>query len=378
MPAKLIFASSDKSADMLYATHFIAHDPFIYFEADRKKGIIVSALEYSRAVNEVKSGVEVFEISDIIKNKKSPSPREIMVELNNLFPYNEWQIPNDFPYSIGKYLEKHDLDIKPVDSFLFPEREVHNTDANNVIKNTLHIAESGMQKAVDLLSESTINNENTLSLNGEILTSETIKIAIGIEILKGGGIAENTIVACGKDSSEPHNSGAGPIYANKPIVIDIFPRIMEPSNSTLPSGYWGDISRTFVKGKAPQIVKNAYHAVKLARDGAENYAKAGISPSDIHKFAQKVLDDCDFKTEKINNINLGFFHGLGHGVGLEIHEKPNVSLKNSTPLKENEIITIEPGLYYPQWGGIRLENMVKIEKNGRKILTKFPDNLEIP
>lgn len=378
MPAKLIFASSDKSADMLYATHFIASDPFIYFEADRKKAIIVSALEYSRAVNEVKSGVEVYELSDIIKNNNSPLPKDIMVELHNLFPYNEWQVPNDFPFSIGKYLEKNDLDIKSVDSFLFPEREIKQSNEINALKNALKIAENAMQKAVDLLSESTINNDNTLSLNGEILTSETIKIAIGIEILKGGGIAENTIVSCGKDSSEPHNSGSGPIYANKTIVIDIFPRIMEPIDSTLPSGYWGDISRTFVKGKASKIVKNAYHAVKLARDGSENYAQAGIIPSKIHKFAQKVLEDCGFKTEKVNNINQGFFHGLGHGVGVEIHEKPNVSLKNSTPLKKNEVITIEPGLYYPQWGGVRLENMVKIEKNGREILTNFPDELEIP
>ena len=378
MPAKLIFASSDKSADMLYATHFIASDPFIYFEADRRKGIIVSALEYSRAVNEVKPGIEVFELSDIIKNNKSPLPKDIMVKLHDIFPYNEWLVPNDFPFSIGKYLEKNDLDIKPVDSFLFPKREIKQSNEIKALKNALKIAENAMQKAVDLLAESTINNDKTLSLNGKILTSETLKIAIGIEILKGGGIADNTIVSCGKDSSEPHNSGSGPIYANQTIVIDIFPRIMEPINSTLPSGYWGDITRTFVKGKASPIVKNAYHAVKLARDGAENYAQAGIIPSDIHKFAQKVLKDCGFKTEKANNINQGFFHGLGHGVGLEIHEKPNISLKNSTPLKKNEVITIEPGLYYPQWGGVRLENMVKIEKDGRKILTNFPDNLEIP
>ena len=378
MPAKLIYANSSSCADMLYATGFTACDPFIYFSADRREGIVVSSLEHGRALNEVKTGIEVLEITDIMGEAKPiASVKEILAKMDQLFPYNEWQVPADFPYLLGKFMQEKHIDVNCIEKYFFPERECKTAEEIRALQNGLLLAEKAMQRAANIIADSKVDSKGRLKYGNDILTSEFVKNEIGIEIICGGGVADHTIVACGNHASEPHNTGSGPLYADKPIVIDIFPRVMTPEDKTMPVGYWGDITRTFVKGKAPTIVKNAYIAVTLARDGCENMIKEGIIASDVHKFAQKVFKDCGFETEKKNGIHQGFFHGLGHGVGLEVHEAPSVSLRNSQPLKTGNVITVEPGLYYPEWGGVRLENMVVVQKNDCRVLTQFPDFLEI-
>jgi len=378
MPAKLIYASSNKCADMLFSSGFIACDPFIYFAVDNREGIIVSALEHGRAVNEVNPDIKVYEISDIMGTETPYAPvKDIVLKLTEMFPGNEWQIPADFPYSLGCFLQSKNVDINCIEGRFFPERETKTPEEVRALSNAMRVAEKAMQKAADMIAESKYDNSGMLRLNKEILTSELIKTEIGSEIIRGGGITEHIIVACGKHASEPHNTGSGPLYADTPIAIDIFPRIMEPADNTLSAGYWGDITRTFVKGKAPEIVKDAYRAVKLARDGSEDMIKEGVIASDVHKFAQKILNDCGFVTEKVNGVNRGFFHGLGHGVGLEVHEAPSLSLRNSQPLKAGDVVTVEPGVYYPEWGGVRLEDMIVVREKECEILTQFPDCLEI-
>lgn len=378
MPAKLIYATSNTCADMLYATGFFACDPFIFFSADRQQGIIVSALEQGRAEKEVKRGIKVFEITDIMgPNEPLAQVKDIILKLNEKFPYNEWHVPADFPFSLAKYLLDKKMDIYCDEKRFFPEREVKKSKEIKSLENGLATAEKAMQCTADIIAEAKVDNQGLLLIDGEPVTSEFIKNEIGIAILKCGGTAEHTIVAGGKHGADPHNTGYGPLFAGQPIVVDIFPRVLEPENKNLLPGYWGDMTRTFVKGKAPAQVKKAYQAVKTARDKSQEKIRAGVSGADIHQFAQQILEDSGFKTGKNNNINYGFFHGLGHGVGLEIHEAPSLSLRNPQPLQAGNVVTVEPGLYYPEWGGIRLENMVEIQNDGCRLLTKFPDVLEI-
>ncbi len=171
-------------------------------------------------------------------------------------------------------------------------------------------------------------------------------------------------------SAKPHCKGSGILKAHEPIVIDIFPRLAS-------SGYWGDLTRTVVKGSAPEIVKKAFNAVLEAREKAKEALKAGVIPAEIHQLATDILTQHGFHTGADEQGNYGFFHGLGHGVGLETHEAPRLSSGNFTPLKGNEIITVEPGVYYPQWGGIRLEDMVVIRPDGAECLNKIATFLEI-
>ena len=162
------------------------------------------------------------------------------------------------------------------------------------------------------------------------------------------------------------------LYSNTPIVIDIFPR-------SLTTGYWGDLTRTVVKGKATEIVKKAFIAVRDARDKSKELLHAGVIPEDIHNFCTQYLAEQGFPTGFDGTNNYGFFHGLGHGLGLEIHEAPRLSKRAKEPFKGGEIVTVEPGVYYQQWGGIRMEDLVYINKdgNGIKCLTQIDDTFEI-
>jgi len=232
------------------------------------------------------------------------------------------------------------------------------------------LTEKTMFRAESVIRESTIQDDGKLFWQGKELTSEIIKREINIEAVRGDAAALATIVACGKHGSQPHNTGSGVIMAGQPIVVDIFPRVES-------NGYWGDMTRTFVKGKAEKRVREAYAAVKGARDFAKGYIKAGVIPSELHKKVVAYLEDKGFKTGKSENSYFGFFHGLGHGLGLEIHEQPSVGSVNDKPLEVNNVVTVEPGVYYPEWGGVRLEDVVVVKENGIESFTDYPDCLEI-
>lgn len=374
----LIYASSIQCADLLYSTNFSASDPSLYFEAGKKKYIVVPSLEYERAQLECKKGIVILDREAILSDTLYKTPEELLSKIMELYPCKTWILHKDFPF----YLTKHLIDFMArnklssisktaVGSFIVKRKRKNKYEIEE-IRNALSLAEKAMLKAETILRDSKINNRSELIYQGKKLTSEFIKSEINIEIVRGGGNAPHgTIVASGKQTAIPHDTGTGVIKSNVPIIIDIFPRLEK-------TGYWGDITRTFVKGKASKIVKNAYLAVKEAKDYAKSKVATGIIPDKIHKETVLFLEKQGFKTGKKNNKYFGFFHGLGHGVGLEIHELPRLAPSVTTPLKAGDLFTIEPGVYYSEWGGIRLEDMVYLDNKGQpQFLNSYPDNLEI-
>jgi Xaa-Pro aminopeptidase len=153
-------------------------------------------------------------------------------------------------------------------------------------------------------------------------------------------------------------------------VVDIFPRLKC-------CGYWGDMTRTFVKGRPAPEMKRAYEAVKEARDFSKSVIRAGALPSEIYKSAMNILGKRGFQTGRNERGSYGFFHSLGHGLGLDIHEEPRLSPKNCAPLESGNVVTVEPGLYYPEWGGIRLEDTVVVRKDSAETITSFPTSFEV-
>ncbi len=378
MASKLIFARSSSCADMLYATGFLASDPFLYFETEQEKGVIVSALEFGRAQKETRPGIKIYEPRDIFGRKADrASIAAVIQKLDQIFPKNNWTVPADFPLKLAMQLKRRKVKISPASKPLFPERANKTAPEIAAVKAALQAAENAMAKAMEIIADSKVSCDGCLVYNKKNLTSEMLKFEISMVLLKAGAYADTTIVACGSQAADPHNSGSGPIYAAQPIVIDIFPRILNPINPETPPGYWGDITRTFVKGKAPGKLRKPYDAVKEARDRAKEFIKPGVSGADAFRIAAETLEKHGFKTGKINGVNQGFFHGLGHGVGLDIHEPPTLSLQNPQPLEQGNIVTVEPGLYYPDIGGIRLEDMVLINNDSASQLNSFPDTFEI-
>ncbi|MCQ2379978.1 MAG: M24 family metallopeptidase, partial [Victivallaceae bacterium] len=224
----------------------------------------------------------------------------------------------------------------------------------------------------DILADSSISRNGTLKYDGKPLTSERLRFEIDMRLAELGYTGTGTICAGGLQAACPHEQGHGALYAGTPVVIDIFPR----SDKT---GYFGDMTRTFVKGQAQAIVKKAHRAICEAKRLGISLVRIGAVPSEIHDAANTVLEKAGFTTGNGPNGHHGFFHSLGHGVGLDIHEPPRISPNNSVPLRGGEAVTVEPGLYYPEWGGVRQEDLVLLTKSGRLVTpVTMDDTLEIP
>jgi Xaa-Pro aminopeptidase len=367
---RLIYAASEHSADLLYGCGFSAPDPFIWFESDEHgRGIIVSALEYSRALVEVNNEVTVYRQDQLI-DTGHPDAEALILAMAKKNGIKKFVVPDSFPLGLAEKLRHHRIKLEVAEGSFFPEREFKSTREICYIRDALRLTTVAMERAAEIIGESTINDYEELVWQGRELTSEIVRTEINLTLIKGGGFSDSTIVAGGFDASQPHNRGAGQLWAEQPIVVDIFPRMAD-------TGYWGDMTRTFVKGKAPDIVKRAFDAVREARDRAKELIKPGAIPVEIHQFALDCLKKSGFTTGKNENGHYGFFHGLGHGLGLDIHEAPRLSAANRTPLRGGEVITVEPGLYYPVWGGVRLEDVVVVTEHGCECLTECETILEI-
>ncbi|MCF6176304.1 MAG: Xaa-Pro peptidase family protein [Victivallaceae bacterium] len=367
--ARLIYAASEHSADLLYGCGFAAPDPFIWFEtATGERGIIVSALEYSRALTEVHDGVTVYRQDQFVETGH-PDAEALILAMAKKNAIKRFVVPESFPLGVAEKLRHHRIKLAVIDGCFFPEREFKVDDEIAPIRDALRLTTLAMYRATAIIGEATVNADNELIWQGRALTSEIVRAEINIRLIKGGGFSDSTIVAGGSDGSQPHNRGAGQLFAGQPIVVDIFPRMAD-------SGYWGDMTRTFVKGQAPDIVKRAFNAVREARDRAKELIKPGAIPAEIHQFALECLKNSGFATGKNEKGHYGFFHGLGHGLGLDIHEAPRLSAANRIPLRGGEVVTVEPGLYYPEWGGVRLEDVVVVTENGCECLTECDTELE--
>ena len=211
--------------------------------------------------------------------------------------------------------------------------------------------------------------DDLLWRRGEVLTAEAVKRLIAVKLLEDGLIAENTIVACGQDGCDPHNRGSGPLRPGQSIILDIFPRDSE-------SRYHADITRTVVKGRAPGALRRTYDAVLAGQECAFRLIRDGADGESVHREVQQALEAHAFKTGEVNGRMQGFFHGTGHGLGLDIHEPPRVS-KTQATLRTGNVVTVEPGLYYPDVGGVRIEDVVVVTETGCRNLTQCPKTLEV-
>ena len=344
---KLINASSDESADILYASGFHAPDEFLYFETADRKGIVVSPLEYSRACAEAKKGVEVIDRSDLMS--QCGPERPFLPFFSKYLGVSKWCVPERFPLKTALELSKEGIELVCAKSPFFPQRERKNRTEIAEIRKSVHATEEMMRCLHRMLSESKVNAQGYLELSGKIVTCDFLRAELEGNFKKMGYTASRTIIACGIQCAAPHNIGSGPVKAGEPVVADIFPR----SDA---SGSWGDMTRTFLKGKAP---------------------KSGMA--DVHIAAAETMAELGFQTGRgRDGMPCGFIHGLGHGVGLEIHEGPRVSPLNRKPLQSGNVISVEPGLYYPEWGGIRLEDLVVVTKDGYRNFNTMEKELEIP
>ena len=365
--ADLIVASGEHCADMLYITRLNLPDNFIYLGLPGKKIAIVSDLEYDRSCAIAPDYLTVRNQNEF----GSPCRAfELIKRLQKAYDITGFRIPYDFPAGLAAQLHKANIKCTVSEKSFFPERSIKSDYEINCIKAAMAVNEKAMLKAFEAIGSCSIANDKSLIYQNEPFTSEKLRSIIDRTLAANDAVGAGTIAAGGVQSSMPHSRGEGVLYADTPIVIDVFPRM----NAT---GYYGDLTRTVVKGKAPEIVKKAFDAVKTVRDECKELVKAGVAGSVPYDHALRRLAELEFPTGSNEKGFYGFFHGLGHGVGLEIHEEPRLSCNVKHLLQAGEVVTIEPGVYYPEWGGIRLEDMAVVRENHCECLTEIETFLEI-
>jgi Xaa-Pro aminopeptidase len=371
--SKLIVASSEENADLYWATRFFVPDPVYFIHKGRHKYLLLSDLEYGRALKEAK-GCKVIPVSHYqsrLNKRRSPEARSLDILMYFLRDHKirSVEVPANFPFKIALALKKRGLSIQPANDMLYPARLIKTAYEKREIRKSLQAVSQAYGIAMKILRRSRIR-KNLIYFAGQKLTSEVLRGHIDQHLLSQGYLAQHTIVACGRQSADPHCTGSGPLKPHRPIIIDIFPHSQK-------TGYFGDMTRTVVKGKADPRLKKMYQAVQEAQQAAIKKIRAGVKASQVHKAVCEVFDQTGFKTGKKNGIPQGFIHSTGHGLGLEIHEPPRLA-PNEERLKKDHIITVEPGLYYPAIGGVRLEDVVAVTRRGSTLLSHFPQKLEVP
>jgi Xaa-Pro aminopeptidase len=359
--AFVMYASS-RDADMRYLTQFVTSDPFVYFKKANENGmIIISQMETGRASRESTSSVMTRTqagLPDILKTETDPwraTAKMIAGQVGKKI-----LVPPNFPIALSNALGEFCSVI--VDKGTVPAiREKKSRSEIQEMKHVQKITETAMDVAVSLIRRSTIK-KGVLYSEGKPLTSEMIKFSMHSLLLEHGCTAVDSIVSCGEETAVPHMTGTGPLHADEPIVIDLFPCEEK-------TGYYADMTRTVVKGEPTPEIREMYAALREAKQLGISQVKAGISGAAVY---QSVVDF--FKERGYESNTRGFIHNLGHGVGLQVHEQPTVGPAGKA-LRAGSVITIEPGLYYPGIGGVRLEDIGEVTTKGFNNFTNFPEEL---
>lgn len=361
--AYVIYASS-RDADMRYLTHFTTSDPFVYFKKTGAKGvIIVSQMEIGRASREATALVMTRTqagLPEILKTEQDPY-RAIAKMIAGQVG-KKILVPPEFPLALANPLSDYCKVLVDIGAV----RSMRSKKSKNEIlfmKNVQKATEKAMELAVSLLKKASVK-KGILYLDKKALTAEYIKFSMHSLLLQHGCSAVDTIVSCGSETAIPHMTGAGPIRSDEPVVIDLFP-VEEKS------GYYADMTRTVVKGEPSIEIMEMFTALREAKNLGISQVRSGVSGADIHQAVVDFFKDCGYDSN-----SRGFIHNLGHGVGLQVHELPTVGPAGKTLVPGN-VITIEPGLYYPGIGGVRLEDMGVVTKKGFENFTVFPEELII-
>jgi len=368
---RLIVAASDQDANMLYATKFWAPDPFIFLQQKGKRTLVLSDLEIDRGRKQADAD-EFVAFSKLErevqgKSKKTPPYEKVLAHFLRKRGVRSTIVPNNFPLGYARKLSRDKIRLEPTNGLFWPQREAKTDEEIQMVSRALRITEVGLARAIEVLKASKIGKGNRLRWSGKRLTSEILRAEIDSAILRAGGNPNGTIVAGGDQACDPHERGFGPLAANSLIILDVFPRDAK-------TGYFGDLTRTVVRGRARETQRQLWETVKAGQALALKRIKAGVDGAEIHKAIQDFFTKRGYRTEVRKGRQVGFFHGTGHGLGLEIHEYPRLQ---KVILKDRQVLTVEPGLYYPGLGGVRHEDVVVVTKDGHWKLSRFPKQLEI-
>ena len=373
-PPPLLYADTERSPDALYFGRVAVPDPFIAFQLRGKKYAVVSALEFGRVKRESDFDV-VLPLEPIVQRARSLWPQRKVGPAETIYlvakdhGQTKFTIPDDFPAGVYEKLYELGLDLVVAEGPLLPARELKTPAEAAAIRDGNRCSALGFAAAERILRASKVTGSK-LVYQGKPLTSERLKFAIEVACLEAGAVSVNTIVAGGDQACDPHERGSGPLRPHELIIIDIFPRVTR-------TGFYGDMTRTFLRGRATDAQRKLVAAVRAGQQVAFSKIRAGVIGRDVHRSVVELFVKRGFETKSSPQGSVGFFHGTGHGLGLAVHELPRMGPSGDAPLKRNSVVTVEPGLYYPGMGGCRIEDVVQVTSSAPRMLSRYHYHWEL-
>jgi Xaa-Pro aminopeptidase len=369
----LIVADSERDADLLYATGFFSTDPFVYLRIDGQAKVYLQDAELDRARRHV-VGCEVGALSDHHPDRDDDRrPAHFAAVIRAVLKragHRHVTVPTSFPAEMSRELRRLKLKVNVAKGAVFPAREIKTSAEVKKISAALTMAEVGLSEGIEALRRARIGRTRILHLQHSPLTSERLRGIIESAVAHAGGTAVRTFVSCGRQSGHPLERGSGPLKADEPIILDVFPRSQK-------TGYHADITRTVVKGRASEAVRRLFDTVKTGQKLALGLLRDGVLAASVHRAVADYFVREGFETGVRRGRFEGFFHPAGHGLGLELHEQPKLSESSRHIVRAGQVLAVEPGLYYPGVGGVRLEDVVLVEADRCRNLTKFEKQLEV-
>ncbi|MFB6085186.1 MAG: M24 family metallopeptidase [Halodesulfurarchaeum sp.] len=364
------------NANQYYLSGFDAPDPFLTLFTPGQTVILTTALEFGRAQSESRADV-VRKLAEYgYREKAAEHGRDTakgLVYAEFLAEFGVESVTTDrrFPLFSADSLREQGIAVTADrEDTLETIRATKTATEIDHIREAQAANESAMAAAAEMLAEATVGDGGTLHLDGEVLSSERVRTKIERTLLDLGFALDETIVASGPAGAKPHDRGSGPISASEPVIVDIFPR----SKTTK---YHADMTRTFVRGEPDSRIREFHDLTREAKAAAMEAVEPGVTGAFVHDAVCDVFEDAGYATLRSDeSTDTGFIHGTGHGVGLEVHEHPQVS-PDGGELEPGHVITIEPGLYDPEVGGVRIEDLIVVTEDGHENLTEYPETLEL-
>ena len=370
-----------------YLSGFDAPDPFTTVYTPETTAVLVSALEFGRANSESRAD-EVSRLADYDYRSLAAehggaeaNARVVAAWLDDL-GVDSVATPDRFPLGPADRLREHDITLRPdTDDVVTKIRAQKRPEEVEHVREAQRANEAAMRAAETLLRDAVVDAGSAdgsagddagevLSYDGAVLTSERVKTEIEATLLERGYGLDETIVACGVDAADPHDRGRGPLRPDRPIIIDIFPR-------SKTSGYHADMTRTFVVGDPDPTVREWFDHTNDAVTAALDAIEPGVTGAAVHDAVCDVYEGAGLPTLRSEpTTETGFIHSTGHGVGLDVHELPRIA-PDGGELRPGHVVTVEPGLYDPAVGGVRIEDLILVTDDGYENLTDYAIDLQI-
>jgi Xaa-Pro aminopeptidase len=372
----LIYADTARSPELRHEIPLLIGDPFLYAERDGRRFVLTNVLEREKltALGDVEVHLaDEYGLDELIAAGRSRDEirDELLIRACRAFGIEDAVVPFWFPLELADVLRATGIELRPDSDFFDDRRRRKNAAEIEGIRRAQRAAEAGMTAARQLLAAADTRN-GTLVVDGEPLTSERIKLAIAQAFMDHDCVADDFIVAHGPQGASGHDMGSGPIAPGEAVVIDLWPKDRE-------SACFADMTRTFVVGSPPAEIVEWQRVCKEALDRTLEAIRPGVVGRSVYDLSCDIFEEHGHMTQRTKEpgkaLDEGFFHSLGHGVGLEVHEAPGMGLISEKELVAGDVVTIEPGLYRQGFGGVRLEDLVLVTEDGAENLTDFPYDL---